>query len=60
MACEAGGTAMSVWEDYNELADVLAEHLFKDREDARCASREVADAIRDLIESMIESKTGAV
>lgn len=50
---------MSVWHDYNELADVLAENLFKGREDAREASREVANAIQVLIDSMIEDRTGA-
>lgn len=51
---------MSAWDDYNELADVLAEKLFKGREDAREASLDVANAIHTLIESMIEDKTGAI
>lgn len=51
---------MSSWETMNDLADVLEDHLFKGREDSRPASREVAHAIQELIDVMIEEKTGAV
>ena len=51
---------MSTWNDFNELAELLAEHLFKGREDSRQASRDIAEAIQELIVSTIEEKTGAV
>lgn len=50
---------MSAWESMNDLAEVIAENLFEGREDARPASRAIAESILSLIEVMIEDKTGA-
>ncbi len=50
---------MGSWDKFNALAEVIEKQLLKGREDARPASREIAEAINDLIDSMIEDKTGA-
>lgn len=50
---------MSAWEAMSDLADVIAEQLMVGREDQQSASREIAGAIQELIERVIEDKTGA-
>jgi len=50
---------MSAWEAMTDLADVIAEQLMAGREDQRPASLELAGAIQELIERVIEDRTGA-
>ena len=50
---------MSLWQAQKDLADAISENLMKGREDSESAATEIADAIYDLIDRMIEDRTGA-
>lgn len=51
---------MNTRDAWNNLTDVLEQTLFAGREDSRRAAQSVAQAVVELVEIMIEEKTGAL